>query len=121
MNATQGASVSLTGFGQLKATTTSSTGQHGYVVEHPKGHAEHIPTSYFIKPPKEGDEKKLTAGNFFAPLAAGLKGAVAIVWKCTYKAVHGNINPTKPFVMTTHELKLEKGKPVHVGGPAVDA
>ena len=121
MSATQGASVSITGMGELMATT-SSPGQHGYVLEHPTGHPSHIPTPYVIKPPKDGDEKKpATAGHFFGLLSTGLSGAMSIVWRLSYKAVNSKLHPTKPFVMATNELKLEEGKPVHVGGPGADA
>ena len=79
---------------------------------------------YIIVPqaPKDGDESKpATAGHCIGPLAAGLSGASSTVWRLSYKAVHSKLHHTKPLVLATNELTLEKGKPVHVGGPGVGA
>ena len=92
------------------------------MLEHPKGHPPHIPTSYAINPPKDGEgDNTATAGHVFGPLAAGLSGAMSTVWRLSYKAVHSKLHPTKPFVMAANELNLENGKPVRVGGPGAVA
>ena len=58
-----------------------------------------------------------TAGIFFWQLArCGLKGLLTNVWKC--KPVHNKIHPMKPYVMTTRDLKLERNRPMFVGGGA---
>jgi len=115
MKSSQGASVVLAGMGVLKPTTQGA-GKHCYEVEFPEGHANHRPMAFF---PNLGEEKKATAGNFFGPLSSpkGLKGAMTIVWKCSYKQVHAKIIPQKPLVMTTRDIKLTKGAPALVGGP----
>ena len=46
---------------------------------------------------------------------SGLKGVVTNVWKCNFKNVHNKINPVKPYVMTSRDLKLERNKPMLVG------
>ena len=116
MKASQGVPITLSGMGVL-TPHSPAMGKHGYTVEHPLGDKKHVPKVYI--PKGTPDTKKATAGNCFGPLAkCGLKGDITNVWKCSFKAVHNKIDPMKPYVMTSRELKLEKNQPMLVGGSA---
>ena len=114
MKGVQGAPITLAGMGLLKPTSPA-IGKHGYEVEHPVGERQHVPICYFPKG-AAADAKRATAGNFFSHMVkSGLKGVLTNVWKCHFKNVHNKINPVKPYVMTSRDLKLERNKPMLVG------
>ena len=114
MKASQGAPITLSGMGLL-TPTSPAMGKHGYTVEHPFGDSQHVPMCY-VQKGTQADVKKITAGNFFSPMVkSGLKGVLTNVWKCHFKNVHNKINPVKPYVMTSRDLKLERNKPMLVG------
>ena len=116
MKGVQGAPITLAGMGLL-TPTSPAMGKHGYTVEHPFGDKQHVPMTYIQKGTQAS--ARPTAGNFFWQLArCGLKGLLTNVWKCNFKPVHNKIHPMKPYVMTTRDLKLERNRPMFVGGGA---
>jgi hypothetical protein len=121
MKANQGAAVKLAGMGTLNPVT-EGVSKHGYEVEFPKGSEKYVNYTFELKA-ESGAEKKITAGNFFGPLAnpQGLMGLLSLCWKCSFKPVHSKVNPVKPFVITNKTLQLVKGEPMLLGGPAEPA
>jgi len=110
-----GDSISLAGFGSLQPMTGGPAGGHGYQFEFPEGHEKH--KQMVFVPKEEQQAGKLSSGNFFKPFVwrQGFTGELATVWKLAHRPVHAKLVLQKPFVMTTKEIKLEKGKPVKVG------
>ena len=121
MKANQGAAVKLAGMGTLQPVT-EGVSKHGYEVEFPKGSEKYVNYTFELKA-ESGAEKKITAGNFFGPLAnpQGLIRLLSLCWKCSFKPVHSKVNPVKPFVITNKTLQLVKGEPMLLGGPAEPA
>ena len=59
---------------------------------------------------------KLTSGTFFRSLAcrSGWDGFLRLSWTLGIDTVKHQVEVRKPVVITSQDLKLEKGKPVKV-------
>ena len=103
------ASSSLTLKGWGKILPVGEAGKHGYELEFPAGHTMHEPQDY--QPRIASD--KLTSGNFFRSLACrnGWDGFLRLSWTLSIVTVKHQLEVRKPVVITSQDLKLEKGGP----------
>ena len=106
------ASSSLTLKGWGKILPVGEAGKHGYELEFPTGHAKNEPQDYA---PRNASDK-VTSGNFFRSLAcrSGWDGFLRLSWTLSIDTVKHEVEVRKPVVITSQDLKLEKGKPVKI-------
>ena len=106
------ASSSLTLQGWGKILPVGDAGKHGYQLEFPIGHAKSEPQDYV---PRNATDK-VTSGNFFRSLAcrSGWDGFLRLSWTLSIDTVKHQVEVRKPVVITSQDLKLEKGKPMKI-------
>ena len=106
------ASSSLTLKGRGKILPVGEAGRHGYELEFPAGNPKNEPQDYA---PRNASDK-VTSGNFFRSLACrnGWDGFLRLSWPLSIDAVKRQLEVLKPVVITSQDLKLEKGKPVKI-------
>ena len=106
------ASSSLTLQGWGKILPVGDAGKHGYQLEFPIGHAKNELQDYV---PRNATDK-VTSGNFFRSLAcrSGWDGFLRLSWTLSIDTVKHQVEVRKPVVITSQDLKLEKGKPMKI-------
>ena len=106
------ASSSLTLNGWGKILPTGEAGRHGYELEFPTGHPKNGPQECV---PRNSSDK-LTSVNCFRSLACrlGWDGFLRLSWALAIDIVKHQVEVRKPVVITSQDLKLEKGKPVKI-------
>ena len=87
-------------------------GRHGYTFEQPENTPQHKAQDYIPR----AAAGKSTSGNMFHKMAHrnGWEGALEPMWRLSHDPVRNILTSRKPFVVTTKELRLEKGKPMKV-------
>ena len=106
------ASSSLTLKGWGKILPVGEAGRHGYEMEFPAGHMKNEPQDYV---PRTSSDKA-TNGSIFRSLGcrSGWDGFLRLSWVLGIDTVKHQVEVRKPVVITSQDLKLEKGKPVKI-------